>query len=430
MSGMEATRFAEDDDRPLDVPTGWKWMRLGEILRLRKEVVHPYDKPEGVATFVGLEHIESMSGQRTGSREIDMAHMPGRKPRFYAGDIVYGYLRPYLNKVWVADFDGLCSVDQYVYSVAPDVADKNYIAWFMRSPAYLRRAPISTTPGQLPRIRIEEVASVPILLPSLSEQRKIATHLADQMTSAAAAHRAAGEGLNAARMLEPAHLDQFFHTSAIEDWPVRPLGDVGKVVSGITLGRRLNGTTTRSVPYLRVANVKDGRLDIDDIYRIEATDSEIQKLTLRYGDLLLTEGGDADKLGRGTFWDDQFPECIHQNHIFRVRFDLDRFCPRFLAAQFASPYGKSYFLAHAKQTTGIATINQRVLAAFPLLAPPIEVQRQVASMIEERMGQTVKLYRALTSQLHAIEAIPGSLLNQTFGPDEPRDSSARPSLPR
>ncbi len=92
-------------------------MSLGHLLQLRKEVVHPRDKPEGTAVFVGLEHIEPATGRRIGSVEIEKSQLTGRKPAFRKGDIVYGYLRPYLNKVWIAEFDGLCSVDQYVYLV-------------------------------------------------------------------------------------------------------------------------------------------------------------------------------------------------------------------------------------------------------------------------------------------------------------------------
>jgi type I restriction enzyme S subunit len=113
-----------------------------------------------------------------------MENLTGRKARFFAGDIVYGYLRPYLNKVWLADFDGLCSVDQYVFDVRLDLADRNFVAWFMRSSTYLSRAPIGETPGQLPRIRTEEVAAVEINLPPLSEQTTIAAHLDAEFSAA------------------------------------------------------------------------------------------------------------------------------------------------------------------------------------------------------------------------------------------------------
>lgn len=155
----------------------WRETSLGDLLSLRKDIVHPRDMPRGRATFVGLEHIESGTGVRTGSMEVELADLTGRKPMFRKGDIVYGYLRPYLNKVWVADFDGLCSVDQYVFEVDSTHADPDFIATFMRSPSYLRQAPISTTPGQLPRIRTEEVASVRIGLPPIHDQRRLLSDL-------------------------------------------------------------------------------------------------------------------------------------------------------------------------------------------------------------------------------------------------------------
>ena len=168
-----------------DSPEAGKWPQrpMGEVLRLRKEIVHPYEKPRGRATFVGLEHLESQTGKRIGSEEIEMSELVGRKPRFHRDDIVYGYLRPYLNKVWVAEFDGLCSVDQYVYSVDRRVADVHFVGWFMRSATYLNRAPITSSPGQLPRIRTEEVASVLCGFPSIEEQRRTVSCIEAEMAT-------------------------------------------------------------------------------------------------------------------------------------------------------------------------------------------------------------------------------------------------------
>lgn len=188
----------------------WPIKILGDVLRLRKEVVHPRNKPVGEAVFVGLQHIESQTDCRIGMLPLTMSQLTGRKPRFYAGDIVYGYLRPYLNKVWVAEFDGLCSVDQYVYEVSQDIADAYFIASFMRSPTYLQIAPIAETPGQLPRIRTEEVAVVPIPLPSLTEQRRIAARLREELAEVARARAAVEAQLAALKRLPAALLAQTF----------------------------------------------------------------------------------------------------------------------------------------------------------------------------------------------------------------------------
>lgn len=164
----------------------WPRRRLGDVLETRNDIIHPRNKPTGAATFVGLEHIEPNTGRKIGSIEIDKAEMTGRKAQFFKGDIVYGYLRPYLNKVWIAEFDGLCSVDQYVYQVNSELAVTSFVAWFMRSSTYLERAPIGGSPGQLPRIRMEEVAATEINLPPHAEQQKIAARLDAELTAARA----------------------------------------------------------------------------------------------------------------------------------------------------------------------------------------------------------------------------------------------------
>lgn len=190
--------------------TDWPLARLGDVLRLRKEVVHPRDNPRGPARFVGLEHIESTTGIRTGNVDVEMSTLTGRKPRFYRGDIVYGYLRPYLNKVWIAEFDGLCSVDQYVYAVDLTRAETRFVAWFMRSPVYLRRSPVGRTPGWLPRIRTQEVASVRIKLPDLAEQRRIADRIDVTMEAARSATEGGQERIRVIRSLRVALLRRAF----------------------------------------------------------------------------------------------------------------------------------------------------------------------------------------------------------------------------
>ena len=197
-------------------------------------------------------------------------------------------------------------------------------------------------------------------------------------------------------------------------WRVLPLGDTGEVVSGVTLGRVVDGEGIREVPYMRVANVKDGYLDLSDITTTPATLGEIEFLKLRQGDLLLTEGGDPDKLGRGALWEDQCPECIHQNHIFRVRLNRDLVEPAYAAALIGSAYGKNYFLKHAKQTTGIASINQRVLKAFPVLLPPLTEQRRIAGVLREQMAAVEKARVAAQARLEAAMALHESYIRESL----------------
>jgi type I restriction enzyme S subunit len=132
---------------------------------------------------------------------------------------------------------------------------------------------------------------------------------------------------------------------------------------------------------LRVANVQDGFLRLEEIKTIPATADEIAQYRLQKDDILLTEGGDPDKLGRGAVWRGEIDMCIHQNHIFRVRLTNDSLVSDYVSALLGSAYGKRYFLKAAKQTTGIASINRRQLGGFPVLLAPIGLQRKYAALV-------------------------------------------------
>lgn len=247
------------------------------------------------------------------------------------------------------------------------------------------------------------VADVRIPLPSLSEQRRIAAIL-DKADALRAKRREAIAKLD--QLLQSVFLDMFGDPVCNpKNWPdTHVLGDVADIASGITKGRRTQ-SATRDVPYLAVSNVQERALKLDVVKRIAATDDEIERYRLLPDDLLLTEGGDPDKLGRGALWRGELSECIHQNHVFRVRLTTDLLQPVYLSWLVGSERGKRYFAKQAKQTTGIASINMRQLRAFPLLVPPADLQRrfgEVATFIgaeKARLEQHANLLGSLFASL-------------------------------
>ena len=291
-------------------------------------------------------------------------------------------------------------------------ADTEYIGLWLRfqATALLAAGTGSTFPS-VSADYLEKLAFPPI---GITEQQRIAGQLKAQLAIVEEARQPAQ-----ARKAEFSKLRARLTAQAFdgihEAHPVFALRDVAKIASGITLGRRTKETNLISVPYLRVANVQDGQLDLSEVKVIEATPTEIGKWRLRDGDLLLTEGGDLDKLGRGTFWQNELPVCIHQNHIFRVRFSLDQYDPSFVALQVNSGYGKEYFLAHAKKTTGIATINQQVLGSFPLVSPPLQEQWHIAAQLSSQLANIDQAAAAAAGELAEIEQLPARLLAQVFG---------------
>lgn len=184
-------------------------------------------------------------------------------------------------------------------------------------------------------------------------------------------------------------------------WQVASLESVATIQTGIAKGRKFAEAEMIEIPYLRVANVQDGHLDLSEMKMIPIRKTEIDRYRLQEGDVVLTEGGDFDKLGRGFIWRGELDPCIHQNHVFAVRPDRGRMSPTFFAYLAQSPYGKAYFLKVAHKTTNLACINTTKLKAFPTILPPLDEQEDIVSILDalDRKIDLVRRKRLALEQL-------------------------------
>jgi len=266
----------------------------------------------------------------------------------------------------------------------------------------------TSTGATIPHINRVALDSIKVPQFEISDQIRIATVLA-QAEKLIAKRRESIKALD--ELLKSTFLEMFgLNNADYKKWKLEPLSSNTEIVSGVTKGKKYKDNVLREVPYMRVANVQDGHLNLTEIKTIEVTENEIQQYRLQKGDLLLTEGGDPDKLGRGAVWNNEIKECIHQNHIFRVRVKNMSINPVFLSALMASKYGKSYFLKAAKQTTGIASINSKQLKAFPLIKPPLPLQNQFAVIV----SKVESLKSKYTASLTELENLYGSLSQRAF----------------
>ncbi|MES2467485.1 MAG: restriction endonuclease subunit S [Verrucomicrobiota bacterium] len=166
-------------------------------------------------------------------------------------------------------------------------------------------------------------------------------------------------------------------------WRWVTLREIAEISGGVTKGqKRKPHDVVRSVPYLRVANVQRGYIDLTEVKEIEVTEREIQAHTLLPGDILFNEGGDRDKLGRGWVWNGEIKECIHQNHVFRARLRNSDDSPKFVS-YYGNSGGKQYFFDQGKHTTNLASINLTKLGGLPIPFPPPEVQHRIVAEIEK-----------------------------------------------
>ena len=149
------------------------------------------------------------------------------------------------------------------------------------------------------------------------------------------------------------------------DWTWTTLGEIAALKGGITKdSKREADPDFVEYPYLRVANVQRGFLDLTEVTTIRSAPHRAAKFVLQPGDILFNEGGDRDKLGRGWVWEGQIENCIHQNHVFRARLTNSHFDPYFISMH-ANTWGQQWFETHGKQTTNLASLSLTTLKSFP-----------------------------------------------------------------
>ena len=219
-----------------------------------------------------------------------------------------------------------------------------------------------------------------------------------------------------------------------EGWVWASLDMLGEIASGVAKGTKRNPEIpVREVPYLRVANVQRGFLDLSEIKTILATEPDIAELTLQSGDILFNEGGDRDKLGRGWIWRGEVSNCIHQNHVFRMRPFLSEIVPE-LISHHGNTFGKTWFQNAGKQTTNLASINMTMLRIFPVPLAPANEQQEILSLLQLQLENLDRQEKSVALGLKQSAAQRKNILKAAFSgqlvPQDPNDEPARVLLER
>lgn len=165
-------------------------------------------------------------------------------------------------------------------------------------------------------------------------------------------------------------------------WKTVLLKEIAEIKGGITKDIKKQKNSDIDIPYLRVANVQRGYIDLTEVKTIKIPKEKLNEFLLEKGDILLNEGGDIDKLGRGWIWEGQIEPCSYQNHVFRARLFNKENEPKYIS-WFANTIGFNFFLSSGKQTTGIASINKTMISNLEIQLPSPSEQKEIVKRIEE-----------------------------------------------
>lgn len=327
-----------------------------------------------------------------------------------------------------------------------------FAAWYFQSPSYWEQINEGAEGTGQPNFNGSKLGALEFALPPLAEQRRIVAKL-DALTARLA--RAGAEldrvSVLAANLrqqtLAMAFSGALTHAWRTQNgrsehaepdlpsgWVERLLEEISEIQGGIQVGKkRTDGAALVEVPYLRVANVQRGWLKLEEIKTLQVTEAEKQRLLLQDGDILMNEGGDRDKLGRGWVWRAEIPECIHQNHVFRIRL-YDRDFPSEYVSHYANENGQQYFIDQGTQTTNLASISKRKVAALPVPIPPIDEAVEIVRLIDAAFTRADRLEAEASRARALLDRLEAAILARAFRgelvPQDPDDEPASVLLDR
>lgn len=212
---------------------------------------------------------------------------------------------------------------------------------------------------------------------------------------------------------EPAAPDTTDLPELPEGWVWATVGGLGDVIGGLTKNPK-RVRLPRKLPYLRVANVYANELRLDEIEEIGVEDSELEKLLVHKGDLLIVEGnGSPDQIGRLAIWDGSICPCVHQNHLIKVR--LPRECiSEWVVSWLMSVEGRQYVRDVASSTSGLYTLSVGKVAGLPVPLPPITEQYRIVAEVDRRISLVRETEAQVDVNLKRAERLRQSILSRAF----------------
>lgn len=410
-----------------ELPAGWRASTLGELGRYLNG--RGFKKSEWTDHGRPIIRIQNLTG--SGSEFNYFAGEPEERYTARSGDLLVSWAATLGAYIWNGPE---AVVNQHIFKVESniDVRFHKYLLDYK-----LEELMRETHGSGMVHITRSRFDAVPVAVPPIETQRRIVEILEDHLSRLDAAERSLDRaqgrlgrlreqvvwgrlfpspplhGSHAAD-LTPAGVDDGHVPSLPAGWRWTRLGDIADVVGGVTKdANKQSDPTYVEVPYLRVANVQRGRLDLSVITTIRVPPSQAARLELIQGDVLLNEGGDRDKLGRGWVWGGEVDHCIHQNHVFRARIRDGVLRPRLLSWA-ANSFGGQWCERNGKQSVNLASISVTKIRLMPVPVPPPEQQGTIERLIQTELDNCDRLLTSLASARRRSRALRRSLLAAAF----------------
>ena len=399
---------------PYKLPAGWRWVRLGEIAWRESVTLKPSDYPDLVFRYLGMEHVAPGQWDEPMPVEIPGREIKSQVIVYRPGLILYGKLRPYLNKVVVPSTEGVASTEFVPIAVNEKVVESHYLAAYLRSPAFVAYATQNTTGSRQPRVRLDALWNALIPLPPLEEQRRIVARVEELMSRIREAKRLRQEAKEEAERLWQSILSETFPkpgTELPEGWRWVRLGEVCDYKSGVW-----GQTDPNGIPVLRSTDfLPDGNLSYETAIRLALSEKQLKKAVLQPGDILLERsgGGPNKPVGRVAYFQGQGTYCCG-NFITRLRVSCADVVPKFLFYYLFYFHISGGTESLQTQTTNIRNLRFDEYLAITVPLPPLEEQRRIVAYFQD-VQEKIRALKEVQAQTETeLKRLEQAILDKAF----------------
>ena len=416
------------------LPQGWKWVRLGDVCQIIRGVVFKKAQAKSIPAARHLPVLRAGNIADKLRTDDDLVWIPEElvapAQKLKLGDIamcissgsasVVGKTAM-LRSDWNGTIGGFCAIIR-----AESEQTGQFLGYWFRSHQFLAWRDSQARGSNIQNLRTRELSKYKVPLPPLSEQKRIADLLNQQMAYVEKARKAAEEMLEAAQALPGAFLRQAFPYNLSRDqvgtsntdnryFPMVPLGEVAELIRGITFRKsdQLEQATEDSLPIATTKAAQESGIIEDALYHIPRSLLKDERKLLRPGDILISTANSLRLVGRTTHVQDinrpisfgAFMTVIRSNAKI-----LDTYLIHCLRTEFAY----DFFSRNATTTTNISNLNFRKLAALRIPLPPLTEQQRIAALLNQQMAYVETVRMSAREQLDAINALPAALLRRAF----------------
>ncbi|WNC60569.1 restriction endonuclease subunit S [Thermosynechococcus sp. QS41] len=400
------------------LPEGWRWVRLGEVARREATLLKPSDYPSRRFRYLSMEHVGPGQWEEPRGVEVSGSEIKSQVVVFRRGLVLYGKLRPYLNKVVVPSNEGVASTEFVPIFPFPDMLEPEYLGAFLRTPSFVAYASANTTGSRQPRTRLDALWQTPIPLPPLSEQRRIVARIEELMARVREARRLRQEALeDAERLWQSVLADTFPHPGQDlpKGWRWVRLGEVCRHKTGIWGPEAPD--SSKGFPVVRSTEIH-GMVLMPQKASVRAIRSkQIWAYKLEAGDILINKSsGSPHLVGWPAIFEDPHDgrTYLFSNFMLRLRPEKELLEPWFLLFYLHSPIARSLYLGAQDTTSGLRNLRIRDFMEQSVPLPPLSEQRRIVAHLEEVREHIRALKTGQSATEAELKRLEQSILDKAF----------------